>query len=102
LTFAAVDEKGVKVWNVNTGAVVWKQQGEGFFPGAVSPDGKRLLVGKGRDLRVYDMKTGLELWSATLDHVVVHTQWAPDSKHAFSADLAQDGVGRLTCWRLPD
>jgi outer membrane protein assembly factor BamB len=103
LIFATSDQKGLKVWNVNTGKIVWKQQGDDFHRMAVSPDGKRLLAGKGQALCLYDITTGQQLWSAMQDHVVSVVQWAPDNRHGFAGGRNPSTfVDWLAGWQLPD
>jgi WD40 repeat protein len=112
----------VYLWDVASGQVLRKLRGHTGPVNAVafSPDGNYVLSGSGghhhddtysaaddNTLRLWDVKTGAEIWKADVGTCIKSAAFLPDGRSVVSGggDLALgggDGKPDLRLWRLPE
>lgn len=91
---------GIRIWNRKTGKCERKVFANAMFQGqkfALSPDGRRILVGKIKKMQLLDLETGTELNSWKDLEAEVSVAISPDGELALSGEA----FGPVSVWRLP-
>ncbi len=97
----SVDNKAVKLWDVQTGSVVYTRKGEGWvFALAFSPDG-RLLASGGDDMivRLWNVQTGSQVQNLVgHSDVITAAAFSPDGM--LLASGSEDKTVKI--WRIAE
>ncbi|MDA7950815.1 MAG: WD40 repeat domain-containing protein [Pirellulaceae bacterium] len=109
LLVSAGDDHLIRVWNRNTGELVWKLTGHQDWVRAAqfSPDGKSMATaGNDREIFLWDMEKGEEISRIPQEEAVCVLKYSPDGKYLAAAgaskflSLYETGTGKKTATLL--
>ena len=96
---AFVENGASEVWNVWTGRMVSSHPSTPNGVLAWAPDGRYLATASGRTVIIYDVQSGLQVYTYTGNaHTVVSLAWSPDGSVLASGEGGTNGNNFARAW----